>query len=483
MSKVKRVNINAIVPTVILGVITILFAQCGSPTPESEPQIAIPETFTNLCSSCHGTNLKGETAQSLLDGSWQFGSRTGDLFRSIKFGHPHFGMPSWGSVLDDEQINSLVDFLIETEKQLGITKPAIPKEIETQDYLVNVETFIDSLDTPWGIAFPDENTVLITERPGRLRVVNNGVLNSEPVAGIPEVIAMGQGGLLDVVLDPDYSSNGWVYLSFSHGIHQPEQEDTLISMTSIVRGKIKDNSWQEQQIIYQAPGQDYLPASHHYGGRISFDNQGYLYFTVGDRGNSELAQDLKKPNGKVHRIHADGSVPESNPFYGQTEALNTIYSYGHRNPQGITKHPETGEIWEAEHGPLGGDELNLIKPSLNYGWPLITHGINYDGEIISEVVRMEGMEQPALYWKPSIAVCGIDFYSGDLFPKWNNQLLVSALRFEEVQLLDIEGDRVIYQQTLLKNAGRVRQTSPGPDGAIYVVLNKPDKVLKLTPKS
>jgi glucose/arabinose dehydrogenase len=349
-----------------------------------------------------------------------------------------------------------------TEKQLGITKPAIPAEIETQDYQVKVETYIDGLDTPWGIAFPDQETILITERPGRLRVVNNGVLNPEPVTGTPEVVAKGQGGLLDVAVDPDYQNNGWVYLSFSHGISLQTQEDTL-AMTSIVRGKIKDNSWQEQQVIYQAADQDYLEASIHFGGRLAFDNQGYLYFTVGDRSKSDLAQDLTKPNGKVHRIHPDGSVPKNNPYYGQTRTLNTVYSYGHRNPQGLTTHPVTGAIWEAEHGPLGGDELNLIKESANYGWPVITHGINYDGEIISEIVRKEGMEQPALYWKPSIAVCGIDFYSGDLFPKWNNLLLVSALRFEEVRLLDIEGDRVIYQQTLLKIAGRVRQTSPGPD--------------------
>jgi len=445
-------------------------------------EMAIPETFTNLCSSCHGKDLKGNIAQSLLDGSWQFGSRNGDLFRSIKFGHPHFGMPSWGSVLDDEQINEMVDFLVDTEKLLGITKPPIPTEVETQDYDLTVETFTDSLDTPWGLTFLDQHTALVTERPGRLRMIKDGQMNAEPIAGIPKVVARGQGGLLDVVRDPNYANNGWVYLSFSHGLSIENQKDTLVAMTSIVRGKLKDNTWYNQQVLYEAPHRDYLPSNIHFGGRITFDQQGFLYFSIGDRGLSDRAQDLSRSNGKIHRIYPDGQIPDSNPFVGDKNALPTIYSYGHRNPQGLTTHPVTDQIWAAEHGPLGGDELNLIKPQVNYGWPVITHGVNYNGEIISDIVRKEGMQQPALYWKPSIAVCGLDFYSGDLFPKWHNQLLVSALRFEEVRLLDIEEDRVIYQQTLLKNAGRVRQIRPGPDGAIYVVLNKPDVILRLAPK-
>ena len=320
--------------------------------------------------------------------------------------------------------------------------------------------------------------MLVTERPGRLRIIENGVLLPDPIEGTPEVLAEGQGGLLDVVLDPAYPENGWVYLSYSHAITN-EERDTL-AFTSVVRGRIDQGQWKDQEIIYQADPVHYRNTRHHYGGRITFDPNGDLYLSIGDRGQSEDAQDLGKPNGKIHRLHANGSVPVSNPFYGETGVLPTIYSYGHRNPQGLTTHPTTGEIWEAEHGPLGGDELNLVKPGLNYGWPSITHGINYDGQIISEFTRLEGMEQPALYWKPSIAVCGIAFYRGDLFPKWNNQLLVGALRFEEVKLLDIENDRVIFQQNLLKNAGRVRIARPAPDGSIYVLLNRPDRIIRLS---
>ena len=456
-----------------------VFASLLRCTPDHESeQIAIPQNYTNLCATCHGEDLKGELAQSLIDGSWQFGARDSDLFRSIKFGHPQFGMPSWGAVLDDQQIKELVTFIRSREDKSGAGRPPLPQTLETLDYQIKVETLTEDVETPWGIAFPDKNTTLVTERPGRLRIIENGVLLPDPVEGTPQVLAEGQGGLLDVVLDPDYSNNGWVYLSFSHPIIDAHQ-DTL-TFTSAVRGKINQGKWQQEEVIYQADSTHYTKARIHYGGRLAFDHQGYLYLTIGDRSVSEQAQELGRPNGKVHRLNSDGTIPDSNPFIGDPEALPSIYSYGHRNPQGLTTHPGTGQIWEAEHGPLGGDELNLIKPGLNYGWPSITHGINYNGEPISEFAKLEGMEQPVLYWKPSIAVCGVSYYQGDQFPKWSNQLLVGALRFEEVKLLDVEKDRVIFQHALLKNAGRVRIARSGPDGSIYVLLNRPDKVLRLS---
>ena len=276
----------------IIFVASISLQSCSENHSE---EIAIPDTFTNLCSSCHGNDLKGDIAQSLLDGSWQFGARNGDLFRSIKFGHPQFGMPSWGSVLDDEQINEMVDFLVDAEERLGITKAPIPTEVETQDYQLTIETFVDSLDTPWGITFLDQHTALVTERPGRLRIVKDGKLLTEPVAGTPDVVAMGQGGLLDVVPDPDFTNNGWVYLSFSHGLTIENGKDTLVSMTSIIRGKIVDNLWLDQQVIYEADHQHYLPTRHHYGGRIAFDQEGFLYFSIGDRACQNLPRTWENP--------------------------------------------------------------------------------------------------------------------------------------------------------------------------------------------
>ena len=287
---------------------------------------------------------------------------------------------------------------------------------------------------------------------------------------------------MDVAIDPDYKNNGWVYLAYSHVLEKTRQGDNRPpAMTRLVRGKLKDNAWTEEQVIFEADHDKYSTTRHHYGCKIVFDPDGYLYFGIGERGAQDQAQDITRPNGKIHRIRTDGSIPEDNPFVNEPGAVKSIYTFGNRNPQGLAVHPETGEVWETEHGPMGGDELNLIQKGVNYGWPVITYGRNYNGTIITDIVRKEGMEQPILYWKPSIAVCGLDFYNGDLFPKWKNRLLVGALKYEEVQLLDIHENRVIHQQTIVKNMGRVRDVSTGPDGAIYVVLNNPDKVLRLTP--
>ncbi|MBV6642821.1 MAG: PQQ-dependent sugar dehydrogenase, partial [Cyclobacteriaceae bacterium] len=351
--------------------------------------------------------------------------------------------------------------------------------IETLDYMLNTKVVVEGLENPWGIAFLGENHFLVTERPGRLRVYENGVLNPEPVKGTPDVVVGGQGGLLDVAIDPDYEQNGWIYLAFSHGITN-ETDTVPLAMTSVARGRIIDNVWSENKILFEAPHESYLNTRIHYGGRIAFDEEQFLYLSIGDRSLSDRAQDLSLPNGKIHRFHKDGSIPKSNPFYGQKDKLWSIFSFGHRNPQGLTIHPETDEVWVAEHGPLGGDEVNHVNAGLNYGWPEISYGINYNGELISEFESKEGMEQPIWYWKPSIAVSGINFYKGDVFPKWENQLLVSALRFEEVQLLNVKDGKVIFQQTLLKNYGRVRQVISGPDGAIYVVFDKPGRVVKLS---
>jgi len=437
----------------------------------------IPEQFTQYCISCHGQDLKGGVAQSLVDGSWQFGARKSDVFRSIKFGHPSFGMPSWGAVFEDEEIMDLATYLTTKETKVDEEK-LLPSTIETLDYILKVDVVAEGLENPWGIVFLGKDHFLVTERPGRLRVYRDGQMNPDPVKGTPGVVVGGQGGLLDVAIDPDYEQNGWVYLALSHGV--TSKTDTVpLAMTSIVRGKIIDHVWTESEVIYEAKHEAYVNTRIHYGGRIAFDQQQFLYLSIGDRSFSERAQDLSLPNGKIHRLYKDGSIPKSNPFYGEKDKLWSIFSYGHRNPQGLTIHPETDKVWVAEHGPLGGDEVNQVRSGLNYGWPEITYGINYNGELISEFESKQGMEQPVWYWKPSIAVSGINFYFGDQFPKWENQLLVSALRFEEVQLLNVKYGRVIFQQTLLKNYGRVRQVCTGADGAIYVVFDKPGRVVRL----
>jgi len=330
----------------------------------------------------------------------------------------------------------------------------------------------------WAIVFLNRDTALLTEKPGALRVIVKGEMLDKAVEGIPEVLNEGQGGLMDVNIDRNYRQNGWIYLSYSHAIKQGEGEDRPPAMTRIVRGRIRDQLWVDEQVIYEAPHETYRTTRHHYGNRIVFDQKGYLYFSIGDRGAQDQAQDPERPNGKIHRIYPDGSVPGDNPY--REEGLATLYTLGNRNPQGISVHPQTDEIWAAEHGPLGGDELNLIQAGTNYGWPVITYGSNYNGSPVSEYSRLEGYAQPVMYWKPSTAVCGIEFYQGDEFESWNNKLLVGALKFEEVSLLDIEAGRVMHQEVILKNFGRVRDIGLDPDGKVYVVVNRPGRVIRLS---
>lgn len=479
---------SAILPTnfrllMALILLPLLFSACTQVKADGKGALnqdqKAKEIYDQYCSNCHGTDLRGGNAQSLLDGVWQFGDGQGYVSRNIKFGIPHLGMPSYEESLSDQEIRLLVDYLYAEQMKAGVSKPDPPPQLESIDYTIKTDIWVEDLDLPWAIVFLNSDTALITERPGHLRMVVGGTLLAEAVKGTPEVLNEGQGGLMDVNIDPQYASNGWVYLSYSHRI-EPEQEDQRApAMTRLVRGKIRDLRWVDEEVIYEAPQNTYRTTRHHYGNRIVFDKKGYLYFSIGDRGAQDQAQDPKRPNGKIHRIYPDGSVPEDNPFVD--EGLATLYTLGNRNSQGLSVHPGSDELWSAEHGPLGGDELNLIKKGSNYGWPLITYGSNYDGVPVSDFTRKEGLAQPALYWKPSIAVCGIEFCQGEAFPRWKHKLLVGALKFEEVRLLDIENDRVMHQEVILKNYGRVRDIGLDPEGNVYVVVNKPDRIIRLSP--
>lgn len=444
----------------------------------------VEELYQVHCSHCHGVRFQGGNAQSLVDGIWQFGEQNGHIQRNIKYGITHLGMPGYEETLTDQQIRDLTLFLKDAEAKAGAVKPPPPESLQTLDYKINVEIFAEGLEIPWDLAFLDKDTALVTERGGRLRMIRNGQLLPDPIQNTPEVVAEGQGGLLAVAFDPDYhqKDNGWVYLAYSHGLDKQPNERRSGAMTRIVRGRIVDNRWTDQQTVFEAPHETYRTTRHHYGTRIVFNQNKELFFSIGDRGAQDQAQDLSLPNGKVHRILRDGSIPADNPFRDKPGALASIFSYGNRNAQGLAFHPQTDQLWASEHGPLGGDEINQIESGKNYGWPVITYGRNYNGTIITDEIRRDGMEQPIWYWKPSTAVCGIDFYHGDLFPNWNNKLLVGALKYEDVRVLDIEKDRVMHEEVILKNAGRVRDVACGPDGAIYVVLNSPGTILRLTPK-
>ena len=447
---------------------------------DAQSQPTGKEIYAQACAQCHGQELQGGQAQSLKDAVWQFGSKRSHIFRNIKYGISDFAMPAFEEALSDDAINRVLDFVFESEKESGSIRPPTPKKIFTLDYELRIDVVAEGLDIPWAIDFIDGERALITERPGRLRLLEGGKLHPEAIEGTPSVLHEGQGGLLDVSVDPDYAKNGWVYLSYSHLLTDAEGERKP-AMTRIVRGKLQDHAWTDQEVIYEAPPDLYTTTRHHYGSRIVFDPNGFLYFSIGERGIAHHAQDIRRPNGKIHRIFKNGSIPSDNPFVERDDALPTIFTFGNRNPQGLAVHPATGHIWETEHGPMGGDELNVIHGGANYGWPSITYGRNYDGGVVSDHRERQGMRQPTLYWKPSIAVSGIHFVDSPSFPRWKNHLLVGALKYEEVRLLDIENDRVMHQEIILKNAGRIRDVCSAPDGAIYLVTNGPDTILKLTP--
>ncbi|MCC5874860.1 MAG: PQQ-dependent sugar dehydrogenase, partial [Candidatus Sumerlaeia bacterium] len=373
-----RKSITAIIisPIFLTGVAC---AQQGSASSSDSNSRETPGRawYAQHCATCHGVDMDGAGASSLVDGEWAFGGEREDIFRSIYDGIEDLGMPAYGGALDEEQINLIVDAIMGTESPAEES----PREarqsdtIETLDYDVRVEKWADGFRTPWGIAFIDKATALVTERSGPLRLVEDGTLHSRPIADTPEVVAQGQGGMMAVSVDPDYEENGWIYLGYSHGIQRGGSTQT---QTRIVRGKIDNHRWVDQEVVWEADPEHYTRGRVHFGVRIVFDSNGYLYFAIGDRGNPRTSQDLGSPNGKIHRLHRDGSIPEDNPFVNTSGALSSIYTYGHRNPQGLDFHPVTGDLWEGEHGPRGGDEINLIRAGKNYGWPELTHGINYN---------------------------------------------------------------------------------------------------------
>ena len=352
--------------------------------------------------------------------------------------------------------------------------PPPDKVFETQEASFRVTEVAGGLSHPWGLAFLPDGRMLVTERAGRLRLIDEGRLAPEPIGGVPEVYASGQGGLLDVAVDPAFAENGLVYLSYAH-------RDDSGTTTRVARGRLGDGSLTDATVIFE--GEPRASGRNHYGSRLAFGPDGMLYVSVGERQERDRAQSLGDHGGKVIRIFPDGRVPEDNPFVGRAGARPEIWSYGHRNPQGMAFRPGTAELWEQEHGARGGDEVNLIARGLNYGWPVITHGIDYSGLPIGEGREKAGMEQPAFFWDPSIAPSGLAFYEGDAFPGWRGDMLVGALKFELLVRLTMDGKRIVAEERMLEGElGRIRDVRVGPDGLVYL-LNDEDEggVYRLEP--
>lgn len=436
--------------------------------------------YQQYCASCHGADFRGGNSGSLSDGKWLYGSRVQEHVNNTKNGLVSVGMPAYVGILSDREIRDIIEYCISLEGTLGLPKHELPTEIRTLDYVLKVEEIVPAssgLKTPWAIDFYSPDKFLLTERDGRLRVFENGQLHPQAVQGVPEVIAAGQGGMLDVTMDPRVGENGWVYLSYSHLLGS---DPAGPAMTRIVRGKVVEGHWKEEQVLFAAPHETYDTTRHHYGCRIAFDSQGHLYFTIGDRGRGDKAQDLSQPNGKVHRIWPDGTIPDDNPFLDRKEALPSIYSYGHRNPQGLAVQPGSDTVWVTEHGPMGGDELNLVQKGGNYGWPVVSFGRNYNGTVLTTQRYGEGFEPPVWYWRPSTAVCGLVVCTGGMFPYWQGHLLSGNLRNQDVRRLEIANQRVIHEEIIFQSHGRVRDVAVAPDGSIHLVLNQPDRVVRLS---
>ena len=345
---------------------------------------------------------------------------------------------------------------------------------KSRDHAYRLVTLASGLNQPWGMAFlPGNQGILITEKVGKVRIYREG-LQPRVISGGPNATEFGQGGLLDIAVHPNFTRNGYVFFSYvgSRGLGLG---------TELARAVFADDEFKDLRILFKAQPKAF--GGRHFGSRLVFDGTGHLFMTLGDRGNRYEAQNLSTHEGTVLRFTADGDIPRDNPFLGKPGALPEIYSYGHRNVQGAVLHPETGELWTHEHGPQGGDEVNIIRRGANYGWPVITYGEEYGGGAVSNLSEKEGMEQPVVYWVPSIAPSGMTFYTGNKFPKWNGNLFVGALRGAHLRRIMLENGKVTDQEELLSNLDeRIRDVRNGPDGYLYIITDSSNgRLIRLEP--
>jgi len=482
--------------------------------------------FTATCSGCHGTPELTGRAPYLFDQKWLDGTDDEKIATTVRRGVPEKGMVGFTpEQLSDQQIFQLIAYIRTATANLK-PKPAYVadpdgKVITSEKQTFKMEVLTRDVNTPFGLAFLPDGRLLVTERSGTLRVLDKNNQLSGPISGTPKPHVQQDGGFLDVTVHPQYAKNGWIYLSYSEvqpgfvappppppadlaaapaatppagnagappaanaaappapgagfgggqgrGRGGPPQPP---SNTVIVRGKInKNNEWTDQQVIFRSPTELYVSSGVHFGSRFAWDREGHLFFTLGERGTMQNAQDLKNGLGKIHRVNDDGSVPKDNPFVSTPGADATIWSYGHRNPEGLAWEPGTGRLWESEHGPTGGDEINIIDKGHNYGWGVASKGMQGGITKTSE----PGMDDPIVYYTPAIAPAGITFYTGSRYPGWKNtSLLVGSLVGQQLRRLEISNEKVLKQELLFAEFGRVRDIVQGPDGFLYIALQSP----------
>lgn len=483
---------------------TVLAVACMSPMPASEIASTRPAGFgqasnmsklyNETCAKCHGANGQGGGAgtKTLLtrEGFDQKNDRP--YFDAIKNGVKDMGMEAYGETLSEPEIWGLVVHIREMQASALRAENGGPKETNgvyaSQRASYQIETVVDTdqgLRTPWAIDWLPNGLMLVTNRSGKLSTVRNGKAVGD-VTGIPVSREIGQGGLMDVAVHPDYRKNGWVYLSFT----EPSKTDQRAGMTKIVRGKLKfsgDNAvWTDEQTIFECAPNTFTGSGVHFGSRIVFDQKGHVFFSIGERGDQSKAPDLTRPNGKIYRVNEDGSIPKDNPFVSDADkakgVIPQIWSCGHRNPQGLTFDLQGG-LWDTEHAPRGGDELNLVVKGANYGWPTVGHGINYNDSPIATPFPKpdEKINVPTFRWLPSIGACGLDTVKGSAFPGWKGDLVAGGLSGQNVDRIRVKDGQLVEREELVYGMGRVREVTVGPDGFVYVALNQPDKIIRLVP--
>ena len=442
--------------------------------------------YADYCAGCHGTQLEGSKGPTLLPGPGRRLPSDDALVRTILRGAPRDGMPAFSHLLNEAEARGLVVYLHEVtthrvDPQPGRDGPLPTDAQQSELYRYRLESIAEGLDVPWSLTFLSDGRILVTERVGRLRVIDHGVLQPEPIEGVPPVVVRDEAGLMSVVASPEFAKDPWIYLSYS----DPGDGDR--AMTKIIRARLRGNKLVDQQPVFSIPSEHYQHGYVLFGGRLAFAGK-YLFFSVGERGMEEhttgQAQDLSVPNGKIHRVYWDGSIPPDNPFVHTAGAVPSIWAYGVRNPQGLAINPRNGVLWESEHGPRGGDELNHIERGKNYGWPVITYGMNYDGTPVSDKVAAPGMEQPVLHWTPSIAPSELEFYTGDRFPKWRNNLFLGTLATQKLLRFVVERGRVTHTEQIFKGLGRIRDIKTGPDGCLYLAIEsigRPGRVVRMSP--
>ncbi|WP_462252504.1 PQQ-dependent sugar dehydrogenase [Ekhidna sp.] len=435
--------------------------------------------YSTSCSGCHGQSL-----ETFVERQWAYGDTYNDIFSIIQSGTNN-GMPAYDDAFSPQEVSDLANFILReidgrTLEDIRNERPGLSGIFNSDDLDFQTEVIATDIGDgqPFGLTQLPDGDFVVSERASRglYRITPSGTVTQ--ITGLPNVVfnEYSQEGMLDVVIDPDFANTNRIYFSYA----SPDPSDMYQKSTAVARAVLTGNTLSQVQEIFIA--HPYSASAGHYGSRLQFDRDGYLYITVGDRNNrDEFPQELDNSHGKIHRIMADGQIPADNPFYNQGGVSQSIFSIGIRNPQGLTIHPTTGEIWHGEHGPQGGDEINIVGSGRNYGWPVITYGEEYGGGQIGVGTSQEGMEQPVVYWTPSIAPSGMNFLTSEFYGAWQNDLFIGTLSGNHLRRLVMNGNAVESQEVLLEGVGRIRDVHQGSDGYMYILMDDPGRLIRILP--